>query len=309
MSGETSCTEIAPKDHDPGDLPIPFKTYIGECTSGLNIGRVNPKSPKAYDIVQYLKTLNYDHPENNVDNKWDCTERALWGIMHARRKFPGAPIGMAEGEAQIPKIAREHHAVIVVWEKDGKSFLYWDPLVPDQDDGTYPFDPNPKRIIAFPLTYPFGSGDQKDIFPPIRKNMAKIKENNYIRMETRYWLYPLKTKDRKGVLDYLLKEEYEYCTDHHPDKEKEKKDRDFKEYWRDLDRAFWAYIHVRHRYPGCAIGVASGKPAKDHSVIVNVLWYEEANKILYKYIDPAPEFKLENDKDVTNSFKPTMMFF
>jgi hypothetical protein len=305
MNGQTSSADSIPEEHAAGDLPLPKNLRsIGECTSGLNIDRVNPNSPKASEIIQYLKTLNFDVGKQ-IDNKWDCTERALWGIVHARRKFPGSPIGMAEGIAQIPAIKGQHHAVIIVWEKDGKSFIYWDPLLPNKDDGSYPFDPNPNRIIAFP----FGSDDQKDIFPPMRNNMARIRDNNYVQMETNYTLYPLKTQDRTGVLDYLLKEEYEYCADHHPDKEKEKKDRNFKEYWRDRDRAFWAYMHVRQKYLGCAIGVAFGDPAKDHSVLVNVIWYKEGTKILYKYIDPAPEFKLENDKDVTNSFKPRMMFF
>lgn len=286
-------------------IPVPGGfTQIGgpgaPATSGLSKANMNANAQDANDIICYLKKLNYE-PLDSKDNLWDCQERALWGIVHARRMFPGCAIGMVEGKGQEGGVAGVDHAAIVVWERGLEGYRYWDPLFPDKDDGTYKFDPHPVRIIAFP----FGVNGDADMIDPISHNMSKIDIGNYISWETEYWLYPLTEDDPKSVINYLRHPGYNFSCidfDNHTGGAIDGKNK----YWRDADRAFWAYIHVRRQYPGCAIGVVFGKPKRGYSFAVNVLWYKEGGEIKYKYLDPIPKHR---NSDVTAKFIPEMLFF
>jgi hypothetical protein len=279
-------------------VPAGWVQVADNVTSGLNASRVNPKGPTVDEVVRYLRTLNFGI-DNQVDDKWDCSERAIWGIAHARHRFPGFAIGMAEGKGQVGSVNGKDHAVIILFEKGLGSYIYFDPLFPNMQP--YEFDPHPVRITAFP----FGADGQKDTVEPIKSlNMTRIKDNNYVSWDANYWLYPLTTADRKGVLDYLNVPIYEgSCIDLRG--HSGANGWDFREYWRDRDRAFWAYIHVRRVYEGCAIGVAFGDPAAGNSQVTNVLWHREGGEIKRLYWDPSPEIR----RDVTNSFKPRTIFF
>jgi len=66
------------------------------------------------------------------------------------------------------------------------------------------------------------------------------------------------------------------------------------------DRAFWGIAHLRHAFPGCPVGVASGyalegpvasQSDKAHAVII--LWYIENDKFNYVFWDPLPGCQLE----------------
>ena len=280
------------------DLPVPngwFQASVN-VTSGLNAGRLNPNGPKAGEVVLYLNTLDFGL-ENQKDDIWDCSERAIWGIAHARHRFPGCAIGMAEGKGQIGSVSGKDHAVIIIWDKELTRYIYWDPLYPNTTP--YKFDPNPVRIVAFP----FGADGQVDTAEPIKSlHMSRIKDKNYVSWDANYWLYPLTTADHRGVKDYLFGVRYDSnCVD--INSHSGASVGDIGEYWRDRDRAFWAYIHVRRDYPGCAIGVAFGDPATDYSTVVNVIWYKDGNETKRLCWDP---WKRE---DVTTSFKPRTLFF
>lgn len=293
MSGQSYVTPAAIvsgvpyKSLEPGDF-----SEIGEnCTTGLFAQRVNPKI-KPTDIIEYLKTLNFGL-DRQIDDIWDCSERALWGIVHARHKFPGCAIGLAEGKNS----KKENHAVIIIWESDLKKYIYFDPLSPQKnaDFGSE------VRIIAFP----FNALESSEPVEIIGKSMSRIKDNNYVSWDAKYNIYPLTdAKNRNGVLDYLSTPLYDkYCVDlpAHPSVN----EADFKNYWKDLDRAFWSYMHVRRQYDGCAIGVAIGDPEPKKSHFVNIIWTEKKEGENHKYIfwDPSPEIR-----NIV-SFKPKRIFF
>jgi hypothetical protein len=270
------------------------------ATTGLDSSRVKPNGPSADEVINFLKVLNYA-PLQSIDNDWDCSERALWGIIHARRKFSGCAIAMAEGKG--PAVNGEDHAVIIVWDRGLQTYRYWDPLFKDNDKGDYKFGPI-ARIIGFPG----GGTPAKDPAPIKDLNMSRIQSGNFVSWDTKYKLYPLTTPDRKGVLDYLGAAVYDKaggCDNFvaHQGGAVDGVDT----YWRDADRAYWVYMHVRRQYRGCAIGVAFGEPKKAGiSRVVNVLWHGTENDIKRMFLDPAPK---NRNKDVTDAFDPKMFFF
>lgn len=277
-------------------IPSGLKRAPIKATNGLDLKGVNTRGPSADDIVKYLRTLNFGLG-NQAEDKWDCSERALWGIIHARHRFPGIAIGMAEGKGQVGSMAGRDHAVIIIWEREFKKYIYFDPLYPDIN--VYQFDSEPLRITAFPS----GPDGQKDEIRPINK-LDRIRDSNYVSYKTRYWLYPRKTSDRKGLLDYLSVPKYEIsCIDLRGHQWIDGES--FRKYWRDEDWAFWAYIHVRRVYEGCAIGVAYGDKADGKSTVVNVIWYRDGEEIKRLYWNPSP---LER-REVTDGFTPRKLFF
>lgn len=294
---------VADKELHPDDI----LSEVGRnSTTGLNPKVINPNGPKANDVFNYLKTLNYAPLDPATDDIWDCLERAIWGVAHARHRFPGSAMGVAEGTAKVGPAAGKDHAVVIVWEKGLGSFIYWDPLVPTQKLQPDEFGPV-VRIEAFPSGV--GQGDIGAPPAPIEEGMTRIGDGDYVCWKTSYKLYPLTTDpkitgSRTGVLDYLNGELYKiYCVDikGHPVANAG----DYGAYWGDWSRAYWSYIHVRRIYEGCAIGVAFGKPAAGNSTVVNVLWHREGGDIKRLYFDPSPEIR----RDVTTSFTPRTIFF
>lgn len=269
------------------------KLTTGIYPNGVYKGK---DAPTAKDVRTYLEKLNYKPIENELD-KWDCIERALWGVVHARHRYPGCAVGVAEGNVTeggklvIKDGEPLSHAIIVIWEKDLSSFIYYDPSkVSDSLDLV--------RIEAFP---PDVGGDPTPGQPaPIKETLTRIAEGNFMHWKTGYSLYPLKTDPKsggswRGVEDFLFTELYnKYCDDinaHSPGPSSDTAD----PYWTDWDRAFWAYVHVRRSYKGCAIGVAYGRPSGKTSRVVNVLWYKDEKTKEYKYVfwDPRPDLLRE----------------
>jgi hypothetical protein len=83
------------------------------------------------------------------------------------------------------------------------------------------------------------------------------------------------------------------------------------EIWDCEDRAFWGATHVRHRFPGCAIGIASGKVQEgDHAVII--LWCPDKNGKIsssskYIYYDPRKRSPIDEASFTAELFVPLPM--
>jgi hypothetical protein len=274
---------------------------VDKATTGLNIDRVNKNGPTADEVINYLKTLNGYGGGSVVNDEWDCTEKALWGIVHARHRFPGLAIGMSEGIAK-EFVPNQAHAVIIIWDKGLKSYKYYDP----GKGSTVAFDDHPHRILSFPT----GPADSVD--PLNKMQLSKIGESHCVSMELNYNFYDLKTKDRMGVLDYLNRpidpkiNDIPCCdSNSHPGA----KEKDSLDYWRPLDMAFWTYMHVRQIYRGCAIGVAIGidpKDSKKDTRAFNIIWKKENDELKPVYWNPHPTRKEEVPKD---NFIPKTVFF
>ena len=123
---------------------------------------------------------------------WDCSERAIWCIMHIRHMFPGIGIGMVEGT-----ISNEDHAVVIVWDKDLKP-TYIDP----QQIGKPVNFSDIVRITAFPVA---PDSQAEDTVEPLKTlNLPRRKDNQMVSWDKQYWIYPQET-----ILDYLKNAKYE----------------------------------------------------------------------------------------------------
>jgi hypothetical protein len=272
---------------------------IDSCTTGLNLSKSNDgKYSKIWfrdpnKIMDYLDTLTYEPfslgniPEDQ--DAWDCEDRAYWGIAHVRFKYPGFPIGVAEGKND----KGQDHAVIILWyQKDDKSldYLYYDPTkqVPSKRRLGKNFGV-PYRITAFPVA-PKG---QKEAVPPQLENDSKESiYGHHITLDDYWFIYPLRTKDKKGILDFLEGGLYNtLCIDRN--KHRTDNDGEMRLWGTNTDYALWVLAHLRRHYPGCAVGVAIGQPVGGKGKSVNVLWYREGDteegKISKKFWDPHPE--------------------
>jgi len=261
---------------------------VSEMTTGLGVDKVEPNGPEVQEVIAEIGKLDIGNLKQ-IPNIWDCTERAIWCIAHIRRMFPGFAIGMVEGIASVGTIVNEAHAVLVLWDKNFEPTL----CDPQQIGKTVTFS-KIVRITAFP----FASDDQDDTVEPIKAaHLPRLKDGQLVHFDSLYWIYPTKT-----ILDYLKKAIYEdECPSYfshltiHGDRDK----------WKAADAAFWAYAHMRRKFPGCAIGVALGKPksAKD-PVVVNLIFTKKGDIIEPIYWRPARLPK--NRKPI--EFDPTRIF-
>jgi len=274
-------------------------------TTGLNEGKIFPMAKDR--VIEYLSKLNYGvhWPEF-----WDCEDRAFYGVAHARRMFPGIPIGVAEGIALEGPAEGQDHAVIILWYKNGKDTLdhtFFEPLLKNNKKfgevkfpKTYPSPP--VRITAFPSDTK--RPDIKDTIPPLNK-YTRLKDRS-VAFDNKRLLYRTRTDDGLGILDYLENKIYEKeCPDiaNHTVANQAALDL----FWKDADKALWSCVHVRRAYPGMPIGVAIGKPVEGDATAVNILWYREGDKengaIKMLYWDPQ-----EGDKGAIVKFEPRVTF-
>jgi len=281
----------------PGDIKNDYLNLAGfgsiaSMTTGLNAGKVAPNGPTYDKVIEYMREIDFG-ANKQKDNEWDCVDRAIWGIAHVRHRFPGCPVGMAEGLASVGTIVKQDHAVMVIWDKDFK-YHYCDPI---QLGKEVTFHNKPTRIIALP----FASEGENDTVEPFTKlNLPRLQNGNYVRWDTEYKIYPETTNDRNGVKDYLWNEVYEKnCISLNAHTSVGDLS-----YWKAADAAFWTYTHVRRTFPGCAIGVAFGKPEDDKkSKVVNLIFVKKEKKITPVFWDPLPQNK------ISVSFTPNRFFF
>jgi len=250
-------------------------------TTGLNESKISPSDPR--EVLKYLNLVNYG---THVADFYDCEDRAFWGVVHARRRFPGVAIGVAEGKAiQGPQgVPGQDHAVIILWYKNDKGeyeHLFYEPLLKSVVD--FP----PVRVTSFPSNT--SKPDERDTIAPLNK-FTRVNQRT-IRYDRRRLVYPARTNDQKGVLDYLDSELFEKeCVNLAEHSISDSTGFDL--YWSNTDRALWSFVHVRRAYPGCPIGVAIGEPANiGGSVAVNVIWFRDQDqpnaRIKMIYWDPA----------------------
>jgi len=176
----------------------------------------------------------------------DCDDRAIWLAAHARRRFPGIPIGIVWGKSDDPRLADPRHAVNVIWHSDGKKRLFWEPLMNldgSHEDESFPFQ-------NWLTTFPEGNIRAEVNFP-----MANILDKKALLLDQVRMVYPLEGDG--GLLDYVLRQSYnESCDDlnrHEP-----WDDEAYINRWMDYDEVLWAYAHAHRAYPGCMVGMVFG---------------------------------------------------
>lgn len=257
-----------------------------ECTTGLNLtkdkngkfSKINFQDPN--NIIKFWNELDFGPvlPLPPIGQEpWDCEDKAFWAAAHARKSFPGLPIGIAESSFMGPD-----HAINIIWfEKKDKSidYVYYDPselckddrIIKDAekkknvDDGLF-------RITAFPVA----KKGQVEKIPPI----DLINDSFYghsIAMDLTVAIYPSRYPGNKGVLDYLEGNmQDKFCVN---------KDKHVKPdaglttmFGTHSDDPLWNMAHVRRCYPGFPISVAIGKPKGGISMAVNLLWFRVGDK-------------------------------
>jgi hypothetical protein len=267
---------------------------MGEMTTGLNQNKIAPDRPGIAEVKDEIKKMGM-RKRFQVDDVEDCTERATWCMAHIRHMYPGIPIGMVEGTMSVGQLVNERHAVLVIWDKDLKPNY----IDPQQIDNPVTISPaNIKRITSIP----FASPDQQNTPPePFVSTGARLKipKKQYVHWDEKYWIYPFDT-----IKSYLLLADYEDNCEGMP--AHRVKRGDIETYWKNTDSAFWAYVHLRRKFPGCAVGIAYGMSGKDTGVL-NVIFTENSGKIKAIYWF-QPRFPKESRGEVSN-FNPNWVFF
>lgn len=291
-----SVEEITDVDLKRG-MPSGFRS-VRNMTLGLSIEKVAPNGPSIADIITEIKKMDFGRT-TQADDKWDCEERAIWGMFHIRHKFPGCPVGIAEGKATVGSINNLDHAVLVLWDKEFKHQF----VDPAQVGKAVTFS-EIVRIFALPTA----ADNQPDAVELLKKlNLPRLKDNQYINHDAKYWIYPKTTDARNGVIDYLWNAFYEKDC---PNIDKSAAAHDEvgdTSYWKAADTAFWAFAHVRRVFEGCAIGVAFGTPKKEGiTKAVNIILTKNGNKIEPIYWDALPQNKKIVD---VADFTPNKIFF
>jgi hypothetical protein len=251
--------------------------------SGIELRKVQFQA--LVPVKNYLDSLDYG-PILVGDRKtvypWDCADRALWAIAHARHRFPGLPMAIAEGKGQVGAgIKGQDHAVVLLWWKKDQNttdYVYYDPALKRYlTDKINDFGPI-VRITAFPIT----KRDAPNNIQPL--NLGSITDEiigRSITMDEYINIYPLHTDDKKGVLDYLEGGmQDKSCVDlkSHQGASKNETDR----YFMDTDRALWNKVHIRRNFPACPISVAIGMPVVDGgSKAVNMIWTDSTSKVIW----------------------------
>jgi len=267
-------------------IKVPELPTIGAGATGLNTGSIMHPYP-IETVEDELKNLNFS---NYIKVFHDCEDRAFWGFAHLRHRFPGIPVGVASGfavEGPVSEMADKSHAVILLWyrERGELKHVYWDPLPGYQ--GEVKFDP------SIFITFPIGKSEIPMV-NPVPTDYYRI-NNNTIVFDERRMVYELRTGDKKGLLDYLERGDYDTaCKESHEIFNKP----DFPEKWRDYDRALWAFAHIRRDYAGCPVGVAIGNPGNGKSYSAVILWDKNLS---VHYWDPIT-------KKEDPAFKPRIAF-
>jgi hypothetical protein len=247
--------------------------------------RYNDDGKGIKGVVDFLKTLKWDDPENQYkEDVWDCEDRSLWGVAHARCKFPGCPIGVAIGKAVEGDDAGEDHAVIIFWYPRGEG---WDCLYfePDRPSREVTFDP--ALIIPFPAYTPQSDSRRIELKPCDDSAKFPFIEIGALPLDRAHDFGDI------SRIETYLKNSVAKC----PEPEGRSAKRAFRNKRYLEDRVIWAFIHARREFKNEPVGVTFGtRGGKDHSAIV--LWLDSDT---YKFFDI-------NDGDITNEFSPRLVF-
>ena len=174
-------------------------TGTGFGTNGLDTDNSIGKSYDInVDLMPHLGRLNYSA---YISEYYDCEDRAIWGMAHLRRRFPGCRVGVASGIAPPghPSFADKPHAVNVLWYYGNAGFepLYFDPVAGR-------VNPPGLNNIASVIAFPTGAG--ADTVTPL-VGMHRLNDETLLYDKERL-IYPLRDPN-KGILDYLEQRVYD----------------------------------------------------------------------------------------------------
>jgi hypothetical protein len=206
--------------------------------------------------------------------RWECFDRAYWGVSIVRCQLPGTPVGVAFGTAKEggPSVMNQPHAIMYFWHMmNGK----WTPVLYDPLYGEIQaFEP--RAFISFPIHRPnFGYGQPKVPTPFDTMDDADegviMMYNNFESDDKGYDL-----SNFNNIKNDLANKRYKLCTP--PADYEKKRTRE--------DRAFWVFNQMRSKYNRAAIGFAWGvnkkeadSKKKDSAVLV--LWKNESEYMLW----------------------------
>ena len=268
-----------------GLLPIPnnisFITREQKCNMGMwshHIFSVKPGTIRT-------KLHGYDYG-GGTDDKWDCEDRACWGVANLRCECLGTPVAIATGTA--PKYGKQRHALILFWDKVGEG--NYNPHFFDPDGVVNAIiEFNPVAIIPFPLNRRHSGGERVKLPPFDDEGQFPYVEKGAFVLDKEYDLSKV-----EDITEYLSNVKYPECNR----SSGIKKQRIYKSYWTKSieDRVLWAYIHARRNFIesqnaslpvglGAAFGTSTdGGSAKDHAVLI--IWGNNTSGSLdYMYWD------------------------
>lgn len=263
-------------------------TYIKNYAD-LYISNTDPYEQDKDGVFSYLYGLNHKREAKTL---YDCEDRAFWAMAHARHKFPGLPICVVSGIAMEggPGMTGVPHALIGLWwhKKNGGVDEYvcsfFDPMLGRFVKGIKDI----KAVIGFPI--------DSERWHPIPESIGSL-DGKVIAFDEYRLIYPLDGEN--GISDYLINKRYEEpgnCKDPH-DSIYDKKSPNFRNRWRDYDKALWEFVHLRHDYAGSPIGVAIGERGGIPAYEI-IIWYiDESGRISHKYWSPVSDGFQSTDMD------------
>jgi hypothetical protein len=266
---------------------------VAEMITGLDKNKIAPDGPSIEEVKKEIKKMGL-RKRFQVDDVEDCTERATWALAHIRHMYPGIAIGMVEGTMSVGQIVDKRHAVLVVWDKDLKPNY----IDPQQIDSSVDISLDKiKRITSIPFALDAQEDTNIEPFASIGRRLVRPKKQ-YVHWDARYWIYPTNT-----ITDYLKKADFENnCEGMHAHNVKRG---NIEAFWKTTDAAFWAYVHLRRDFPGCATGIAygtrNGKPG-----VLNLIFTENDGRIKPMYWMQA---RLAKNRGEILDFLPEIVFF
>ncbi len=100
------------------------------------------------DLLNYLRTAPYEKncvnaklhqksSESDFNSWWSRSDRALWAFVHARRDYPGCPVGVAKGN----KVSGDSTWLVTVFYKNDTGDLEWTYFDPKSSTEVKNFNP------------------------------------------------------------------------------------------------------------------------------------------------------------------------
>jgi hypothetical protein len=234
-------------------------------------------------LVNEMKNSVFTRHEPGI---WECFDRAFWGISVVRCKCPGAPVGIAYGnalEGPVSALPDPRHAVIYYWHWMNNTYTLakFDPQIGNVDN----FDL--KAFVGFPICRPnYNIGGKSigkcELLPPFDSTIGEgqILIYNNFEDDPGYDV----TKFGKIMSD-LGAGSYSLCA--RPATSKEG-DIYTKKRFRE-DRAFWVFNQLRSKYNRAAVGFAWGTKTREPDALskdtaVVVVWSSPEDYIYWDIV-------------------------